>query len=231
MHKSLLCGMDYQVNNALGNASGIKELSNTTTCYSVICANDRDSEICSYAIESEETTQEDIVQWYVLRFLYRNQPKVRIQFESDGIETFSPMRWVSRVENGKYTLKYDYAIWDLFFVHSSKKIIDPYVNRFENLQYKFQSGGKPHNPMVIPDKQMNDFVAVVKSSKKPLYFAPNEINLSKGERIRLIGGRLNGYEGFLVKVNGSRQRRLVVELPGTLCAAVEVEPEYIEIIR
>ena len=85
--------------------------------------------------------------------------------------------------------------------------------------------------MVVPDYQMNDFITAVSSSKKPLYFAPHEINLSKGERIRLIGGTLNGFEGVFLKVNGSRQKRLIVELPGTLCAAVEVEPEYIEIIR
>lgn len=175
--------------------------------------------------------EEDIIQWYVLRFLYRNQPKVRMLFDNDGIETFSPMKWNIRIENGKHTLKYDYAIWDLLFVHSSQKIINIYVNRYKNLQYKFQSGGKQHNPMFVPDKQMTDFIKAVKFSKKPLYLTPNEINLSKGERIRIIGGILNGYEGIFLKIKGSRQKRLIVELPGTLCAAVEVEPEYIEILR
>jgi len=223
--------MDFQVNDTLGNASGIVNASSITTCHSGNCKSGRDSEICTYTNTSNVSDHEDdIVRWYVLRFLYRNQPKIRKLLENDGIETFSPMKWVSRIENGRHTLKYDYAIWDLFFVHSSKKVIDPYVNRNANLQYKFQSGGKQHNPMIVPDKQMNDFIAAVNSSKKPLYFAPHEINLSKGERIRLIGGSLNGYEGIFLKVNGSKQRRLVVELHGTLCAAVEVEPEYIEII-
>lgn len=224
--------MDFQVNDSHGNASDIKNHNNATSCHSDICKSDRDSEICAYTKLGKGCSPEDeIVRWYVLRFLYRNQPKVRLQLKNDGIETFSPMKWVKRIENGKHTLKYDYALWDLFFVHSSKKVIDPYVNKYEYLQYKFQSGGKQHNPMIVPDKQMTDFIKAVESSKKPLYFTPNEIKLSKGERIRLIGGTLNGYEGIFLKVNGSRQKRLIVELPGILCAAIEVGPEYIEIIR
>lgn len=224
--------MDFQANVTHEKVKDIKKTYNIISYYSDECVSDRDSEICADSkINEDITPEEDVVRWYVLRFLYRNQPKVRMQFENDGIETFSPMKWNIRIENGKHTLKYDYAIWDLFFVHSSKKVIDPYVKKYENLQYKFQSGGKQHNPLVVPDKQMNDFVTAVKSSKKPLYFAPHEINLSKGERIRLIGGTLNGYEGVFLKVDGSRQKRLIVELPGTLCAAIEVESDLIEIIR
>lgn len=224
--------MDFQANVTHEKVKDIKKTYNIISYYSDRCASDRDSEICADSkINEDLTPEEDVVRWYVLRFLYRNQPKVRIHLKNDGIETFSPMKWVKRIENGKHTLKYDYAIWDLLFVHSSQKIINLYVNRYKNLQYKFQSGGKQHNPMIVPDKQMTDFIKAVESSKKPLYFTPNEIKLSKGERIRLIGGTLNGYEGIFLKVNGSRQKRLIVELPGTLCAAIEVETEYIEILR
>ena len=224
--------MDFQVNDTFGNTSGIEGAPDITTCHSSKYVHDRDSEICTYTNTNNDLIPEDdIFRWYVLRFLYRNQPKVRKLLENDGIETFSPMKCVSRIENGRRTLKYDYAIWDLFFVHSSKKIIDPYVNRFENLQYKFQSGGKQHNPMIVPDKQMSDFIKAIESSKKPLYFAPHEIDLLGGECIRIIGGTLNGYVGKFVKVKGSRQKRLIIELSGMLCAAVEVEPDLVEVLK
>ena len=224
--------MDVLLNTTHGNMCGIKNEGGITTCQTECCKFGRDSKVCACTNLSNKTfSEEEIVRWYVLRFLYRNQPKVRKLLENDGIETFSPMKWVSRIENGKHTLKYDYAIWDLFFVHSSKKIIDPYVNRFENLQYKFQSGGKQHNPMIVPDKQMSDFIKAIESSKKPLYFAPHEIDLLGGESIRIIGGTLNGYVGKFVKVKGSRQKRLIIELSGMLCAAVEVEPDLVEVLK
>lgn len=47
------------------------------------------------------------------------------------------------------------------------------------------------------------------------------------KKIRIIGGKLNGYEGNLLTVRGSKTKRLLVELPGLLAAGVEVSPEYI----
>ncbi len=51
-----------------------------------------------------------------------------------------------------------------------------------------------------------------------------------GKQVRIIGGPLDGYEGRLQKLQGSRVKRLFVELPGLLTAAVEVEPEYIQLV-
>lgn len=42
---------------------------------------------------------------------------------------------------------------------------------------------------------------------------------------------MNGYEGRLQKLQGSRIKRLFVELPNLLTAAVEVQPEFIQIMK
>lgn len=49
-----------------------------------------------------------------------------------------------------------------------------------------------------------------------------------GHKIRIIGGALNGYEGCLLKIRGSKIKRLLVELKGYLAVGVEVLPEYIQ---
>lgn len=182
-------------------------------------------------MSTKNNADSDEQYWYVLRFLYRNQPKVRMQLENDGIETFSPRKPIIKIENGKRVIKWELVIWDLFFVHSTRKILDSYIRRYDNFQYKFKSGGKQHEPLIVPERQMNDFIKAVEISAKPLFFAPHELNLSKGERIRLIGGLLNGYEGTFLKVNGARQKRLIVELQGALCVAVEVNPDLIERLK
>ena len=41
---------------------------------------------------------------------------------------------------------------------------------------------------------------------------------------------LDGYEGHLLTVRGSKVKRLLVELPHLLMASVEVEPEYIQLL-
>ena len=49
-------------------------------------------------------------------------------------------------------------------------------------------------------------------------------------KIRIIGGQLDGYTGTLVTTRGSKTKRLLVELPLLLAAAVEVNMEYIQLI-
>lgn len=50
-------------------------------------------------------------------------------------------------------------------------------------------------------------------------------------RIRIVGGTLSGYEGYLQSTRGSKVKRLLVEIPSLLTAAVEVAPEYIQLLN
>ncbi len=49
-----------------------------------------------------------------------------------------------------------------------------------------------------------------------------------GRTVRIIGGPLNGFEGRLLSIKGMRKRRLIVEIPSFITAAVEVSPEFIQ---
>ena len=52
-----------------------------------------------------------------------------------------------------------------------------------------------------------------------------------GKKVRIIGGPLNNYEGRLQKLQGSRIKRLFVELPGLFTASVEVQHEFIQVLN
>ncbi|EEC95409.1 hypothetical protein PRABACTJOHN_03209 [Parabacteroides johnsonii DSM 18315] len=53
----------------------------------------------------------------------------------------------------------------------------------------------------------------------------------RNRKIRIIGGQLDGYTGTLVTIRGSKTKRLLVELPTLLAASIEVEAEYIQLIK
>ena len=72
---------------------------------------------------------------------------------------------------------------------------------------------------------MTRFIRAVSSSENPKYFMPGELTEAMcGRAVRII------YEGNLLKIRGSRIRRLIVELPNFITAGVEVQPEYIQFI-
>lgn len=51
-----------------------------------------------------------------------------------------------------------------------------------------------------------------------------------GHKIRIVGGTLDGYEGYLLTTRGSKVKRLLVELENYLAVSVEVLPEFIQLI-
>ena len=63
------------------------------------------------------------------------------------------------------------------------------------------------------------------------YYAPEELSLAKGTRVRIIGGPFDGAEGVLVKMKGHRSRRFVVSIPDIIYATTEVTPDLIEVLE
>ena len=177
---------------------------------------------------SEPDNQKEV--WYVMRALYRTELKTQSRLNEAGIETYIPIKeTVTTVRGRKRKVKIP-AVSNLIFVRSTQKRLAPFTAGDGRFQYTFKKGGMSNEPLIVPDKQMNDFIRACTRSERPLYFSPGELKLEKGTRVRIIGGPLDGYEGRLQKLQGSRVKRLFVELPGLLTAAVEVEPEYIQLV-
>ncbi len=85
--------------------------------------------------------------------------------------------------------------------------------------------------MTVPDAEMEKFILAVETDASPMYYAPDELTSDMiGKTVVVIGGPLDGYEGELLKIRGSKKRRLIVKLNNFLAAAIEVNPEYIQIL-
>lgn len=80
---------------------------------------------------------------------------------------------------------------------------------------------------------MRRFIAVAGTySDQLLYFQPEEVNLSKGTKVRITGGDFEGQEGIFLKVKGARDRRVVIEIQGVIAVAMAtILPELIEVIK
>ncbi len=171
--------------------------------------------------------------WYVMRDLTRPNAKLPAykRFADGGFEVFTPMKEKLSVQDGKRVKERVPFIHDLLFVHGSREDIDPVVRNIPTIQYCFVKGGGYLNPMTVRDVDMDRFIFAVKTSEDPKYLLPDEVTPAIcGKRIKIIGGQLDGYEGKMLSVRGSRKRHLVVELPDFLSVAVEVNPEYIKLL-
>ncbi len=180
-------------------------------------------------MESPET----IKQWYVLRDFKKwnaKNPGYK-ELPNLGIRTFTPMHWIVTERQGKRKREYVPIIPNLLFAYDTRTILDPVIEKNETLQYQFKRGVGPGVPMTVSETEMESFINAVSNDAAPIFFSPDELTPDMlGKDIIVNGGLLDGYRGKLLKVQGSKKRRLIVKIEGFVAAAVEVNPAYIQFV-
>ena len=169
-------------------------------------------------------------QWFVMRDLKRSNARLPAYklLEDKGIEVFTPLK---RRMNANREWVEKPLIHGLLFAHSTREVLDPIVEKVVTLQYRYLPK-KFREPMAVPDADMERFIHAVNATATPRYYLPEEITPEMcGRKIRVVGGPLDGYEGFLLTTRGSKAKRLLVELPGFLSVGVEVAPACIELLK
>ncbi len=185
-------------------------------------------------MQAQEPAETEAPQWYVLRDLKRpnsKTPAYKVLPEL-GFEVFTPMRWVLKDNpGGGKTRMYLPYIQSLLFARSLRPALDAVVRKTATLQYQFVKGAPRHTPMVVPTADMTRFISAVRASQSCVYYSPDEISPDIiGREVVIKGGPLDGFQGKLLKMRGSRKKRLIVELKGIVVAAVEVAPEFIQLL-
>lgn len=173
------------------------------------------------------------MQWFALRDLKRFNAHLPAyeQLTQAGFKVFTPMVTRLFTKNGKRIKREVPFIQDLLFVYDRRPTLDPVIAHTPTLQYRFKKGGQYCEPIVIPEREMSRFIQAVQATDTPQYYSASEItSLMCGRDIRIIGGVLDGLEGKLQTLRGSRTKRLVVMLPTLMAVSVAITDEYIELL-
>lgn len=172
------------------------------------------------------------IEWFAMSAPYRNELKAKRFLDEKGVECFLPMQYrIITNRSGKKERKLMPVISNLLFARTSRSYLQEIKTGVHYLQYRTRVENGRNVPIIVPDSQMKQFMAVCETHNEQLiYLAPDEINLAKGTPVRVVGGVFDGVEGVFVKVKGVRSRRVVVQVEGVAVATAEIEPEYIEVI-
>ena len=172
-------------------------------------------------------------QWFAMRDLKRGNASnpAYLALGQMGFEVFTPMRETLALRFGIRRKVLRPYLQDLLFVHAEREFLDPVVERTPTLQYRYAKGLGYRQPVVVPERQMLPFIAAAGAVPGPKYYLPEELTPEMvGRAVRIIGGPLDGYEGRLLRLRGARAKRVIVELPNLIALAVEVRPEFIQLI-
>ena len=170
--------------------------------------------------------------WYAM-YAYKREMLAQQELKKAGIENFIPLCYTVKEQQGRKERVLAPAVSNLVFVRATQSALTEFKARHSYLQYITQREGNGRILLVVPGNQMQEFIRVASHYEEDLtYYKPEEICLTRGDRVRVHGGVFDGVEGILVKVKGKRSKRIVIQIPGIMAVAMaEIEPELIEKIE
>lgn len=179
------------------------------------------------------TAKEDLTKicWFVMS-AYKNEMKAEEKLRGKyGLEYFIPKYYAIRVYHGVKSKRLVPVIPNLVFVHATRKQIIEFKKNYNFLQFVTREKSSGLEYIVVPDDEMDSFIKISSQHEEStVYYKPEEIDIQKGTRVCIHGGKFDGVKGMFIRVKGKRNRRVVVMLEGVMAVSVEIHPDLIEVI-
>lgn len=162
--------------------------------------------------------------WHAIRVTYSRELKFKAWLEEAGFETFVPMCRKKIEKNGRKQTVTVPAVANLCFVRTSRAELKKFMDDLgEACPARFIWDKATRNPLVVPDKPMEDFMKISLSmSDEVLYLKEISEKLREGQKVRVTDGPFKGVEGVVVRIRKSR--RVMVELPGMFAITTNFIP-------
>lgn len=147
--------------------------------------------------------QDTDAKWYVLRVTYQRELSTKEYLDKLDIENFVPVRVVRRRDSkGRFSRVREAAVHNYIFVRSTREVIDDLKTfRLPILRYVMHQQNGENQIMTVPESQMRNFIAVAANIDEPVIFlSPEEVALSKGDKVRIKDGVFMGVEGTFMRV-------------------------------
>ena len=157
--------------------------------------------------------------WFAVRVSYSRELTLKSILDKENIESFIPMCYGMVMKGGKRVRRLVPAIHNLVFVKDELE---------GTMSIRFIMNREHCRPVVIPDAQMRSFILVAGSHDEPiLYMEAAELNLVKGQKVRITDGVFKGVIGEFVRIR--HDRRVVVNIEGVMAVATTfIPPSLVE---
>lgn len=177
-------------------------------------------------------------EWFVLSTSAGNELTKQRQLEERcGLRCFVPLYRVRRRHaSGRFYYRTSVAVPNYVFVQATSvklnrsRAVHPRL--FDNLHIvrreKWSGDTCRMVPLIIPRGQMESFIAVAGNEQEHVRFLnPKELDLRKGDRVRILGGPFEGVEGVYMRLNKQHARYVVVQIEGISAVATTALPSVL----
>lgn len=164
--------------------------------------------------------------WFVARTRRGQELAIRDRLDVYGIRNFVPVCQMLRIRNGRKIKVMAPLIPSMVFLHTTKETACALANG-RGLQVFYIIDRSTNRMMVVPDRQMEDFIRVV--TDDPYAVEMTSYTPRVGEKVRIVTGNLAGVEGEVLSVE--HDTYIVVSVGSLLSARVRVSSSNLEPLR
>lgn len=181
-----------------------------------------------------KSIDENELHWIPMRVTYGRELKVQSYLNSIGMQTFIPMKGKQiNYSDGTQDNKLTPAIRNLIFVYSSIKKIKELKSeslKAKPLRFyvKHSIDSSRKEILLVPSKQMNDFISVVNNSMYEIIYLDRIEKWNEVGKVRITKGSLIGVEGYIKRIG--RNKKVAVIIDGIAAVATFVPMDYVEFI-
>lgn len=170
--------------------------------------------------------------WLYLRPNCRRELKVRDYFRQQGTECFVPMHRVVRIIHGEEVEMETPVMGNMVFVHTSYDQLLEHKNRLDALGIPVMlrmDAMYKGRPVVVPDKQMEDFIRVCEDRYSRLVDGRFAEGLTANDYVEVISGRFAGIRGYYARPY--KDKCVVVVVEGLAVCTTYIPPRALRILE
>lgn len=168
------------------------------------------------------TTDPESLCWFPMRVTYQRELLVKQHLDQLEIENFLPMQ----VDWANQEKKLVPAIHNLIFVRSTRQQLTELKmtkRELEPLRYMMNNAESGGDIMVVPDKQMENFIRVASVEDDTVMYLDNDSYINKvGRHVRITDGQFKDVEGVIKRIK--KNRYVVVQIEGVAAVAITYVP-------
>jgi transcription antitermination factor NusG len=165
-----------------------------------------------------------ICYWFVARTRRNQELSVQKRIESFGIENFVPTRSEVRVYGKRKRMVQKVLIPNVVFMHTGKEQAYSLIND-EGLNISFVIDKSTRKTLVVPEKQMHDFMRVCTAGTAETVQLSTE-TFAKGDTVQIVEGDFCGVEGELIRHKG--KSHVLIHIHGVVALTVQIDKKFLK---
>ena len=171
--------------------------------------------------------------WFAMSATFGREMKAKEFLENNNVRCFVPLRYqLVKGRSKDKVRKLVPAVSNLVFVNTTKDNIKILKTKLPYLHYHTRPEGGKNIPVTVPSAQMEQFIAACNTyNEKMAFVRPDEIRLTEGTRIRIVGGAFDGIEGTFIRIDKGKQKHVVINVDRIAAIVLaKVNDGYIQVL-